>query len=118
MILFVPACTRDNLERRKDSHDEESRAPAAAADAAVVALRECACMCDVANDDRCVDGTGVGGYGSYGWRRGRCVPRSRWPYTSPGSHDLPCTLYTHKVPFSWISFFGPATRPRSMRLDV
>lgn len=70
-----------------------------------VALRECACMCDVANDDRCVDGKGVGGYGGYGWRRGRCVPRSRWPYTSPGSHDLPCTLYTHKVPFSWISFF-------------
>lgn len=23
MILFVPACTRDNLKRRKDSHDEE-----------------------------------------------------------------------------------------------
>jgi len=25
VILFVPACTRDNLERRKDSHGEEPR---------------------------------------------------------------------------------------------
>lgn len=53
MILFVPVCTRDNLERRKDSHDGEPYSSSASVH-----------VCDVANDDRCVDGTGVGGYGS------------------------------------------------------
>lgn len=59
--------------------------------------------CDVANDDRCVDGTGVGGYGSYR-RRGRCVLKQvallLWVLTTF------YTLYTHKVPFSWIYFFS------------
>jgi len=74
VILFVPACTRDNLERRKDSHGVEPRVVEEQSVAQVCT------PCDVADVDRCVDGTGVGGCGSQR-RRGAGVCRSRWwPY--------------------------------------